>query len=177
MYPKLNAKYKQDLKTAKTFLLKDGVAYKFEEDSWYSKDYSEEVIPLTDKEGSDAFIIESLSHEIDCCGITELNFLALQDYWFKFSKDRRKSALVLYLAKQFEDYNDARVCLAGLPIKTGEHSDYSSKAYKEIRKYLLEWGFTKMVRRPYKNKNSQNTIDVLWIQLTARRGRRNRDIW
>lgn len=141
MLKQLNSNYSKSLERAK------------EKTSLYSQ-------PLSD-------LLEKMSYAISnstlqCCGITELDFQAL-NAWFKNGNDiPNKLSFKQLVAFMIDRWycEDERVLIVGIPTRVGEYSSYHMEFYEKLRDVLNGFGFTELAK-PYENANSGNEIVVL----------------
>jgi hypothetical protein len=100
--------------------------------------------------------------DLQCCGISELNFQQLQDL---YSSKYFEEIVAKHLGTIVNGLNDNRVLLVGMPTKVGDSSMYNIKFYRKLRKILLSFGFVELVDKPYKNGNSGNKVTVLACKI------------
>lgn len=101
-----------------------------------------------------------------CCGVDELNFQGLNNaHWRDYHGTKHWPELIAkYIDMGCERRDDERVVFIGIPTQVGNHSMYDIRFYKELRKILNEFGFREL-GRPYRNRNSGNTIVALAGQM------------
>lgn len=115
------------------------------------------------------FVTEIGRGEVTCCGIDELDFQILNENWKEsdfpqnLSKKDWDNLIALYIKGTLET-QDERILIVGIPVKVGQSSMYDIEFYKRLRITLNEFGFRELCK-PYRNRNSGNTIVVLAGQV------------
>lgn len=104
------------------------------------------------------------SGNTNCCGIEELDFQGLFKYWDEYKNSNVWNELVAKYIKFSCEVDDERVVFVGVPTRVGGGSIYDIDFYKKLRGTLNEFGFRELCK-PYRNRNSGNTIVVLAGQM------------
>jgi hypothetical protein len=95
----------------------------------------------------------------------ELDFQGFQDYYDRYRDDQEGfEGIVAKIIAAGVRQNDERVMVVGLPTSVSSGSMYNLEYYKKLRQTLLDFGFVELCK-PYKNKNSGNTIVALAGQM------------
>lgn len=105
--------------------------------------------------------------ETICCGIDELDFQPLNeeyDEWVSKLSDSNFKELVARYVKASCEVNDERVVFVGIPTSVGQSSMYNIAFYERLLDTLKTFGFRELCK-PYRNRNSGNTITVLAGQM------------
>lgn len=105
-------------------------------------------------------------HQLQCCGINELNLEELHPSTMMELDDRTfDEALARFLSPAFRNYRDNRLSIVGLPVGRagGGTSQYYFEFYKRIADTLERFGFRE-IATPYKNQNSNNVLRVFGVQ-------------
>lgn len=152
---KLNSYYKSLQKEDNFRILRD------RETTW--GDYASEII---NKNGETICSMYSgdAGRNTNCCGIDELVFLDVSKEHFEMKNKKifdEFTAKYIKYSIFYEESKDKRVVFIGLPVKVKSNSVYNSDYYIRLRASLERLGFVKLNARPYKNKNSSNSLTVM----------------
>lgn len=104
--------------------------------------------------------------QLQCCGITEINFGPLHDVTPHAEDFDYFDEFVAKYIEVAAGHADRRIIIVGVPTAlNATESQYRLSFYKALRKTLRKFGFVELQNEPYKNKNSTNHITVLAGQL------------
>jgi len=108
---------------------------------------------------------DSSTRSMSCCGMSEFNFQAISTTECKrLSEKNFEQVIAKYIARGL--VRDNRIYVVGLPIgkSVKRATSYDFVFYNRLLKTLESFGFKRINKEPYVNKNSKNYIVALSAQ-------------